>query len=150
MVKNNKFIIIPALMIFGSLGIFSSCSNSNNEGFDNTTYNLSKTNNDEVTAAINKINGGYKVTLSGKGEIKDFSNEVKVPWYSIASKVKDVEINEGITSLGSELFSKVKKNYYILPSSINSITDTTFIKNTTLYSYASSVNNIEEYKFYSY
>ena len=44
------------------------------------------------------------LTVSGSGEMEDFANASKVPWYSKRTKVKTVVIESGVTNIGKDAF----------------------------------------------
>ena len=44
------------------------------------------------------------LTIEGTGEMKDYTANVSVPWYSQRDNIKDVQIQEGVTSIGDWAF----------------------------------------------
>ncbi|MBR4051247.1 MAG: leucine-rich repeat protein [Clostridia bacterium] len=44
------------------------------------------------------------LTISGNGEMEDFANVSKVPWYSKRTNVKTVVIESGVTNIGKDAF----------------------------------------------
>ena len=146
---------ISFLLSLGSLACLCGCSNKSddaNKGFNNQTYDISKNSDNSVKVTISEIEekGTFKLTLSGNGETKDFSDEVKVPWFSISRKVSEVEIDEGITYLGNEIFSKLPLDSFITPNSLVSLSDSSFKEGTKVYSYASNVESSGKFSIYYY
>ena len=146
---------ITLFISLASLVCLCGCSNKSdgvNKGFDNQTYDISKSNDNSISVTINKIEekGTFKLTLTGQGETKDFSDEVKVPWFSISRKVSEVEIDEGITYLGNEIFSKLPLDSFITPNSLVSLSDSSFKEGTKVYSYASNVESSGKFSIYYY
>ena len=144
----KKLKILPLIIFIGLSGILSSCSQEKNTGFDGKEYDISLNEDNSLIADLSKVSGGYKITLSGRGETKDFSLEDKVPWYSILPKIKEVEIKDGITSLGENIFADIKLDYFYLPSSLTSVSENSFDEGMTLYSYADEVGNVNNFSVY--
>ncbi|MCR4619996.1 MAG: hypothetical protein K5633_04835 [Paludibacteraceae bacterium] len=44
------------------------------------------------------------LTIIGTGAMKDFNTLDSTPWYSYRSSIKKVEIDNGVTSIGSRAF----------------------------------------------
>ena len=150
-ILKNKINLLSLIFFMGFLGISTSCSQEINTGFDGKVYDISLNNDASVNALISKISGGYNITISGNGKIKDFSEENKTPWYSIGPKIKEVEIEEGITSLGDNIFSDINLSYFYLPSTLTEVSETSFAKGETLYSYATTeIINSANYNVYYY
>ena len=82
------------------------------------TWDISATEEDSVTAYLyeNAENSGmYTLTVSGTGNMEDWSSYTQVPWYnSYRSKITAATVEKGITSIGSYAF--------IFCSSLTSIT----------------------------
>ena len=95
-----------------------------------TSFDASKTSNDNVTVNIYKENGYgvYSITITGTGEMKGWANDFNVPWrYYYSSGAKSVTIEEGVTSIGAYALSGCSSITSIeLPDSLNSIGDNAF------------------------
>lgn len=117
-----------------SLAILSSCQNQEEAGFDKQTFDISYNGDNSLKAMLDLVNGRYALTIVGSGKSKDFSERSKAPWYSISRKINSVDIQEGVTSLGANIFNKIALTTYTLPASITSISDTSFKDGTSLYS----------------
>ena len=141
--KKSKF--LPLIIFIGVSGILTSCNQETNTGFDGKSYDISSGQDNSLLAKLDKVSGGYKITLSGTGKSEDFSEENKVPWYSILPKIKEVEIKDGVSGLGDNIFSSIDLTYYYLPASLTTISETSFKEGETLYSYADNVSNSENY-----
>ena len=62
------------------------------------------------------------LTISGTGEMKDWSSESAVPWYAYKDAIRSVVINEGVTRIGSYAFKYCNKIVNVsIPSSTTSI-----------------------------
>lgn len=140
---------LSLIFFIGICGILTSCNQDLNTGFNGKSYDISQSQDGSLNVKIDKITGGYKLTLSGKGETKDFSDEEKTPWYSISPKISEVEIEEGITGLGQNIFDYVDLNYFYLPSTLTNLENNSFESGTTLYSYSTNeLTNASNYDVY--
>lgn len=139
---------LSLIFFIGSLFTISGCSSYKSTGFDGKSYDISANNDESLLANVDKISGGYKITLSGNGISKDFTKESKVPWYSILPKIKEVEIKEGVEGLGNNIFTGIKLDYFYLPSTLTSVSESSFDTGKTLYSYAEVLNGAENYDVY--
>lgn len=77
-----------------------------------------------------------ELTISGSGEMKNYSNYSKAPWNGRASLIKSVRINEGVVSIGEQAFQSCHnlESIYI-PSTIKKIGRDAF-------EYCSSISNV--------
>ena len=67
------------------------------------------------------------LTISGDGEMNNYSNSTSMPWYSQKSKIKTVEVKDGVTSIGNRAFYGVSTITSIsLPESMEEIGDYAF------------------------
>ena len=146
--RKSKY--LPLIIFIGLSGILTSCNQETNTGFDGKSYDISSGQDNSLLAQLDKVSGGYKITLSGTGKSEDFSEENKVPWYSILPKIKEVEIKDGVSGLGANIFSNIDLTYYYLPASLTTISETSFKEGETLYSYADNVLNSENFDIYYY
>ena len=74
--------------------------------------------------------GGVKVLqIRGEGAVKNYGNSSDTPWYG--QSFVAVQFEEGITSIGSNTFTKGFKRVYI-PSTVTSIKDNAFTNATTI------------------
>ena len=89
------------------------CDRGNLAG-ENVTWELALNSSSEEAEA-------YTLKLDGSGATFDFrnANEVDIPWYKYADKITKVEVSNGISAIGNNIFkglSKVKE--VVLPDSI--------------------------------
>ncbi len=117
-------------------GLLVGCG-SQNEGFDGKIIDISKNQDKSLSIKIiynkdSEHGSYYTLKIEGKGESKNFENR-KTPWQSIIKKIKEVNIDEGITSLGSNYFNNSTITSYILPSTLTSFTSTSFNSSAKLY-----------------
>ncbi len=101
-----------------------------------------KTENDKVYWSFDSATG--TLTISGSGEMKDFSIDEQPEWYeNYISQVKSIIISEGVTSIGNYAFSNMKYvDTVVIPSS-TIISDNSFnacwrLCNITFTSYTST------------
>lgn len=77
-------------------------------------------NGDNVIWEINVTTG--KLTIFGEGETDNYGNAASVPWYSYNNLIVNIEILDGITTIGNSLFAQCNNLTSIkIPSSITSI-----------------------------
>ena len=92
-----------------------------------------------VKAKLNKIDGGYNLTITGNGRTKTYEDETKVPWYAISKRIIDLTINNGITVIGNYMFHSLESTKgCMLPASITAIGRDAFREDAELYSYSGS------------
>ena len=85
------------------------------------TWNISKTENDNVKATLDS-NG--TLIISGTGEMKDFNynNADCAEWHNPIEEVTKIVINEGVTSIGKRAFMRCSKFTEInIPASVTSV-----------------------------
>ena len=101
---------------------------------------------DEETGTLS-----FVLTGSDKGTMTDFASTYEVPWYSVRSKVKTVELPEGLTNIGTNalVFCTALKSVSI-PTSVTKIGRSAF-RGSGLKSIAipNSVNTCQPYAFAS-
>ncbi len=67
------------------------------------------------------------LTISGKGDMEDFSSKSDVPWYSFRTKILLVTIESGVTSIGDQAFNSCTNLTKVsIPRSVTSINDYAF------------------------
>ena len=57
-----------------------------------------------VTATLSGAPGDYTLTISGIGEMPNYTNENAQPWYPFRGSIAKVVIDEGVTSIGNYSF----------------------------------------------
>ncbi len=90
--------------------------------------------------------------ISGSGDMNDYTAANEVPWYSFAGQIQSIQIDEGITSIGSYAFSDCALvTEIVLPDSIAAIGQHAFNNCTALESIAvpEGVLSIEDNTFYN-
>ena len=98
-----------------------------------TNNSCGKTTADSVTWNFDQTTG--TLTISGTGDMADYTSESQQPWYSNANNIEKIVINEGVKSIGAQSFralSNVKQ--VTLADSVESIGDMAFVntgKNAT-------------------
>lgn len=90
-----------------------------------TNNSCGKTTADSVTWDFDQTTG--TLTISGTGDMADYTSESQQPWYSNANNIEKIVINEGVKSIGAQSFralSNVKQ--VTLADSVESIGDMAF------------------------
>ena len=127
----------PFLKLFSVLGIsltLFSCGRVS-PYVDGATYDISFKGDGTVTATLHKIKDGFNLTVNGTGRTKSFEDTSNVPWHYISKRIIDLKVNEGITTIGNNLFySLTSIKGCLLPSTINAIGRAGFNENAELYS----------------
>ncbi|MGN1107211.1 MAG: leucine-rich repeat domain-containing protein, partial [Huintestinicola sp.] len=91
------------------------------------------------------------LTISGTGEMDKWIIEILVPWREACSYIKNVVIENGVTSIGDSAFCDCSNLTSItIPDSVKSIGDRAFYNCTSLTSITipDSVTSIGEHAFY--
>ena len=81
---------------------------------DNSSEIVDSGTSGNISWNLNK-NGILNIT--GKGSMPDYSS-YKQPWYSHATSIKQIIVNEGVTSIGNYAFSQTSIIKVILPSTV--------------------------------
>ncbi|MBR6984699.1 MAG: leucine-rich repeat domain-containing protein [Ruminococcus sp.] len=68
------------------------------------TVNVTFVDNKCGENAIWELDDNGKLTISGTGAIFDFGETDRGPWKTVEEKIKTVEIQDGITKIGSDAF----------------------------------------------
>ena len=67
------------------------------------------------------------LTISGTGEMKDYSSSSMTPWYKYRTTITNIVVNEGVTSLGTYAFYSCSQLVNVsLPDSLTSIGNAAF------------------------
>ena len=67
-----------------------------------TNNSCGKTTADSVTWNFDQTTG--TLTISGTGDMADYTSESQQPWYSNANNIEKIVINEGVKSIGAQSF----------------------------------------------
>ena len=89
---------------------------------------------------------GGTLTISGTGEMADWTTYPDIPWYSNRSSIKSVVIEDGVTSIGEDAFAYCTNLTSVsLPNSVTSMGWCAFTDCTALTSFtiSKSVTNIK-------
>ncbi len=103
---------------------------------------------ENVTYSFDPVTG--EMTISGTGEMTNFSTDSEVPWFGIRTEITSVVIENGVKSIGSYAFQGCDHmNSVTIPDSVTSIRFMTFYGCSSLNSVAipDSVINISNWGF---
>ena len=79
------------------------------------------------TGNLNWDLSGGTLTISGKGEMVDYTDAHMAPWYDTADAINRIVVKDGVTSIGDLAFYGCSKVASVtLPSSVTSIGDRAF------------------------
>lgn len=92
-------------------------------------FDASVNGDNSVEVVISELGEGqYKATIEGSGDMKDYSSRGEVPWLqdnNYRKKIVSVEVNSGITRVGSRAFMDTNGNSVVssitLPDGLQSI-----------------------------
>ncbi len=91
--------------------------------YEDVTYDVSATENDNVTASIYKENGEIILKLSGTGDVINLNNP---KWSSYNRAFDQVIIEEGITSIPKYAFRNTKISNITIPNTVKVINNYAF------------------------
>ncbi|MDO5415556.1 MAG: leucine-rich repeat domain-containing protein, partial [Bacillota bacterium] len=94
--------------------------------FTQSSYAISRSGNCGDNMSWELDDDGL-LTISGSGEMDDYSTYGKVPWNTYKSKIKMVVISDGVTSIGDYAFYQcVNMKEIAIPDSMTRIGDRAF------------------------
>ena len=139
--RNLSLVIVAIMMI----GIFAACEKKN--GKENEP--------DNNAGKDGNINWSFKdgtLTISGNGAMPDYGNDHYVPWIDFIESIKNVVIENGVTTIGNNAFTSCTSLTSVtIPNSVTSIGDWAFASCVNLVSIdlPQSVTTIRENAFYN-
>ena len=74
-----------------------------------------------ITWKVEKLSGVSKLTVSGTGEMPDYTSFTAVPWADLRSTISILEIGDGITNIGNYAFNGIAITKVAIPSSCKKI-----------------------------
>ena len=130
--------------------IFGCAGNEQKTGYDGREYDISVSGNGSATLSVKKgSDGGYALTVSGSGQVADYSKKEEVPWNVIMKKVTSVVVEDGVKNIGDYFFFATNIKEYFLPSSVESVGEHSFPSGAVLYSYTQAEFDTD-YEIYFY
>ena len=96
------------------------------------------------------LDGDYKLTIEGSGAMEAFVNSISVPWSNYNSRITEVVIGSGATSIEKYAFAGCSRlSSVTVPDSVTSIGERAFngCQNLTTINIPSAVTTIGEYAF---
>ena len=145
----HLFKLFPLVGISLLLLSCSSGSGSQNTGYDGREFDISVSQDKRLVAKSVKEGNYYNLTITGSGAAVDYTSRTAVPWNPIIKKIQNVTIEEGITNIGDYFFYSLPLEYYILPSTVNSIGDHSFAETSIIYTYGGQLDNKDNVYYYS-
>ncbi|MCR4963670.1 MAG: leucine-rich repeat protein [Firmicutes bacterium] len=97
------------------------------------------------------LDDGGTLTITGMGEMTDYTSSSNVPWYSQRSQIHTVEIGDGVTSISKFAFSGCSRlTHVMIPDGVTSIGGSAFEYCCGLISVeiSAGVINIGDWAFY--
>ena len=88
--KRKLWIILALAVLIAALGTGAALADQSGACGDNLTWTLNETT--------------YTLTISGMGEMTNYSSGSATPWYSYRSSITSVSIGSGVTSIGDSAF----------------------------------------------
>ncbi len=74
-----------------------------------------------ITWKVEKLSGVSKLTVSGTGEMPDYTSFTAVPWADLRNTISILEIGDGITNIGNYAFNGIAITKVAIPSSCKKI-----------------------------
>jgi hypothetical protein len=92
---------------------------------------------------------GTKLTVSGSGNMDDYAPEKEAPWFEYRYKIEQVEIGDGVTSIGDYAFSELESLTLAEVGGVERIGDYAFYSCVSLVSVrmSSGVKTVGDYAF---
>ena len=116
-------------------------------GIINASAESSGTCGTNLTWTLN----GDTLTISGQGTMTNWTNNLKVPWYSLKEDIVKIVIADGVTTIGDRAFGFCSSLVSItIPDGVTSIGDAAFSRCGSIKGIIipGSVTSIGEYAFY--
>ena len=148
MKKNRLAYLLAATACVFSLAGCVNKENNNNQTYDGRIYDISVNQDQSLLAKSVKVGTDYELSIYGNGDGVDYNKKEAVPWNPIIKKITNVTIDEGITHIGDYYFFSLPLNYFVLPSTVETVGDHTFNKTSVIYTYGGLLNNIENDVYY--
>ncbi len=146
--------------------VFYNCSKVKLVGYESSTTDIYAQANGKIFLTFDEVEKidhafGYRIfyviddagilTISGKGDMKNFSSASSVPWYADRENIQQVIVEDGITSIGSYAFCECSNLTEVtISESVTSIGDYAFryCSNLTEVAIPEGVTSIGDYAFY--
>jgi len=140
----KRFGIVVALAVI--LVLLGACS----KGSDSNVFDLAAEGGSVKASLIDDGNYGYVLRIEGTGAVLGYGSKSEAPWYKVSGRITGIEVPEGITGLGDNLFCDcVYLRSVVLPKTVKSIGGSTFSPKTAICAYA-EVSAPENVKIYLY
>ncbi len=155
MKKLLKLCLVPliAVGIMGALSLSETADKALKTGI------MAEVSAEEITGKCGDnltytISEDGTLTITGTGDMYNYTNPNKAPWYDYRTSLKNLNINSGITSIGSYAFSGYSQftGRLMIPDSVTSIGNYAFYYCsgfTGRLTIPNSVTSIGDYAFYN-
>ena len=117
--KILKSLFIPVIVLSAS-----SCAIAMDMGKNSFVgdFDISAKGDKSVIAKVEKVKGGYNMTISGSGRTMAYESEEEVPWYTISKRIHGLSIQDGVQTIGNNLLASLEKvSQVVLPNSLVAI-----------------------------
>lgn len=118
-------------------------------GCGQKSYSASEDGN--VTAVLTETGQNrYKLTLSGEGDVRGYASPSDAPWAEYAPRITEIELPQGIGSVGSHAFSGTNVQSVVIPEGLSRVERDAFPQGTIYFAYAPfECENPEDIYMYS-
>ncbi|MCH5162250.1 MAG: hypothetical protein J1G38_02030 [Clostridiales bacterium] len=123
--------LIAACILFVAIAfLFIGCEE------EKTSWDISIDSASKVSAKLVKNGGGYTLKISGKGYSDSWDSAKAVPWHDSVSKIKKVEIQSGVESVGAYAFYGIRVDSIVLPDTVADIGKNAVSENVLFFAYS--------------
>ena len=149
-IKILKSLFIPFVVLSASSCAIAMDMDKNSFVGD---YDISAKSDKSIIAKVEKIKGGYNMSISGSGRTIAYENEEDVPWFTISKRIHSLTIGDGVQTLGNNLLGSLEKvSQVVLPNSLVAIGRNAVNPNLKLLTKLNEedITNVSEAKIYYY
>lgn len=143
MTKTSKYLTISLSAIFMLL-VCAFCLSL--VGCSPSSWDISADANSSVTAELVKNGKVYTLKISGSGQMMSWDNIVDVPWYDKSDKITQVDIGNGVLSVGARAFYNTAIKSIVLPESITKVGYNVVDDEVAIFVYSTDIEYDAEYE----
>ncbi len=108
-------------------------NNSNGGGNQENKWDISA---EPVTAELIESGSGYKLVVTGSGNMKNFKTKQDTPWYQSSDKINAIELGNGITGIGANAFADITVESILIPQGVKTVENYGLPKNADIFAYS--------------